>query len=64
MGIVYLMNILKSNNMKTELKKVSKYKSKFDNEFWELWIDGKLIGTYEKSEYRHHVGIVDNQIHH
>ena len=50
--------------MKTELKKVSKYKSKFDNEYWELYIENKLIGTFEKSELRHHVGIIDNQIHH
>ena len=50
--------------MKTELKKVSKYQSKFDNEFYELIIDGKLIGTYEKSELRHHIEIIDNEIHH
>ena len=50
--------------MKTELKKVSKYKSKFDNEYWELYIENKLTGTFEKSELRHHMGIIDNQIHH
>lgn len=50
--------------MKTELKKVSKYQSKFDNEYHELIIDGKLIGTYEKSELRHHIEIIDNEIHH
>lgn len=50
--------------MKTLLKKVSKYKGKLDNEFYELYIENKLIGTFEKSELRHHIEIVDNEIHH
>lgn len=49
--------------MKATIKKITKYQSKYDNEFFELSINDKIIGTYEKSELRHLIEIIDNTIH-
>ena len=50
--------------MKATVQKVSKYKSKLGNEYFDVTINGVTHEHLEKSEIRHLVGILDNAIHH
>ena len=48
--------------MKASIKKVSKYKSKYDNNYFDFEIDGVQFKGYERSKIRHLIQILDNGI--
>lgn len=50
--------------MKATIEKTSKTKSKFDNEYFDITINGITHERLEKSEVRHLIGVLDNEIHH
>lgn len=49
--------------MKATVTKTSKYKTKQDNEYFDVTINGITHEHLEKSEIRHLIQILDNTIH-
>lgn len=50
--------------MKATIEKTSKNKSKYDNEYFDVTINGVTHEALEKSEVRHLIEILDQKIHH
>ncbi len=50
--------------MKATIQKTNVYKNKYDNEYYDITIDGITFENKEKSEVRHLIEILDNEIHH
>lgn len=48
--------------MKTTIKNSSKNKSKYDNVYFDITINGHLFENVERSQVRHHIQILDNAI--
>lgn len=48
--------------MKTSIVKSSKNKSKYDNLYFDVTIDGVTFKNVERSKLRHHIEIIDNKI--
>lgn len=49
-------------NMKATITPISKKKSKFDNLYFDITINGVLIENMERSDIRHLIEILDNGI--
>lgn len=50
--------------MDCKIQKTSKYKSKLDNEYFDITINGITHERLEKSEVRQLIGVLDKEIHH
>ena len=48
--------------MKTTIKNSSKNKSKYDNVYFDITINGHLFVNVECSQVRHHIQILDEAI--
>lgn len=48
--------------MKTTIINSSKNKSKYDNVYFDITINGHLIENVERSQVRHHIQILDDAI--
>ena len=49
--------------MKATIQKTNKYKNKYDNEYFDVTINGITHENLEKSDIRHLIQILDNAIH-
>lgn len=56
------MQKFKTINMKTTIINSSKNKSKYDNVYFDITINGHLIENVERSQVRHHIQILDDAI--
>ena len=59
---MYIWQIIKIRNMKTKIKTSSKNKSKYDNVYFDITINGHLFENVERSQVRHHIQILDEAI--
>jgi hypothetical protein len=62
MYFLYFCKIIKIINMKTTIKNSSKNKSKYDNVYFDITINGHLFENVERSQVRHHIQILDEAI--